>query len=200
MQDLRRFQTPALFVLPQAPVEVLKQFDERSYKVQVAIDDKGMVTSIRSVEPADAEFQAHLNEAVRFWVFFPEVDPKTCSTLPSTGVVEMSYRRGENEPRVWLTLDTGKRLLETPPPRQVRTPPLPAYPSRELSQGISGSVFVLAAVDPQGDVTSTNLLLGLPPSEGLVTQARRHLGRTKFDPGLAAVRCVAVEYIYKLQP
>jgi hypothetical protein len=68
----------------------------------------------------------------------------------------------------------------------------------EQSRGIEGKVFAVASVLPNGTVGATHLVLGLPPSPGLVDTALALLKATTFEAGTAPKRCALIVYEFKL--
>jgi len=199
LSDPAPYRRPALFVVPDAPTQLLAEHEERSYFVKVALDSRGRITQVLDVEPDDPEFRARLNEVVRLWVFYPSVDPGTCMPAGSDAAVRLQYRRAEKEPRVWLEYDpVGSVRLQPRSLRILHQPPEPLYPRTELMKGLQSDVLVIGAFAPDGTAEYASIEMALPPSPGFEKVALEHFRGIVVDAGTAPRRCVLIHYVFRL--
>jgi hypothetical protein len=195
--DPAQFRQPALFVLPKAPAETLKAHPERLYTVDVAVAADGTVSELLRVEPDDAEFRQNLDQALRYWLFYPAVNAATCTAEPSRGRVRVQYLGGGRPARAWLEFNPMGSVLATRPPRILSQPATPGYPWREERRGLEGHVWMLGAVRPDGSLSDAKVLVGVPATPGFISVATEHFNRMEFEPALAERRCVLVHYQFK---
>lgn len=197
--DAAPFRRPALFVMPDAPRALLEQHGSRRYVVTLTVDQHGKVAGIPGLEPDDAEFRKNLEEAAKFWVFYPQVDPVACRTVPSQARIELEFEKGDPAPRMWLSFDPMQALIRNAAVDLVKKPPTFNYPDEELRNGVQGKVYVLLQVASDGSVSDSRLLIGLPPSQNFVRKSLAAAREARFQPATAATRCTALEYRFLIK-
>lgn len=195
--DPAPFRKPAVFVVPDLPPQLLVEQLERIFDVHVDVDAQGLVARLASLEPDEPAFRPVLQKTLAFWLFYPKVDSERCVGVPSKAHVQLVYRR-DQAPSAFVTFNPMAGLLGVRPPERVKAPPTPRYPELELRRGQQGRVYLLGEVLPDGQVSDTRLLLGVPSTPGFLDTATRHLRATLFAPGTAERRCVLTQYIFKI--
>jgi hypothetical protein len=202
-RDPQAFARPLVLVRPEPPAFREGQAAKRRYVVSVQIAADGTVNGPIGIEPDDPEMRKSVEDAARFWIFYPGLDAD-CKPSARSGRVEFEYEpNGE-----------GKAWAEFAVLQGVNKPDLdgmdmkarytPRYPASELHRGIEGRLTIALKVLPDGSTTEHRVYSAWPPSKGLVETALRHARSTwvTFTRPITAPqthRCALIPYSFRIQ-
>lgn len=187
---------PAVFLMPQPPKNLKDGAVKLVYTVEAMVDEQGVPTGV-SVQPEDPAFKALVEDAARFWVFYPRVDFERCVPLPSTAKVELTYRHDAEPSAAVLVPATADAIAAPEGPKVVtrpgRTALMHAWLQRQTAQRFV--IVMLAVIDAKGRVVESRPILQLPASENLLAYTQEQLARTLFQPAQQERRCAQVATI-----